>query len=638
MARSPAAEALHGVEELAQQRDVVALGDLLESSAVPSARRRAMDVLFSIASSEALDTLADAASRAEMGLNEEILYKLRETPGESSLRALGRVLSSENGLRRALVVSLVAARREPLAMTVLLRAARDPSKAVARIGEKALLSRVTKEPNSLGELPRESVAGIVSFLEFELARDLVAPEYPPVVREEAARRLGKAGGGDAVATLIALTAESEAGLVRAAWEGLRGVGTLPATFLLPFLGDRSEEVRRQGAELFARCCGPEGAMIVAALLRDGAPRVRETAARAVFTLQGEPALPSLRRLLEDADERVRTTVVDLLARWPTAAEDLARVVLREKGALAERALTALASWQVYRPELSNAYRTYLDEHATETKPAESVIDAMASIAKILGDVHEPGALHGFAALCRTTSRRLRRTGIEAILQFPVDVRADVLVSLADTHDRAMLGVIAVALGEANDPRATIPLIRASAECSGRAIRRARELLAEDAKLQDLNFVLELLFNRWPSVRKFSAESLRKSEDPRVVPPLLKASEDEDVEVQLASIEALGAFAKTEATVVERLLGVMDIGDITVRQAAIEALGAAQIQEAVPGIIKALHNVFLRPRAEESLKRIGGRQGYLAMKRLHRRETLFGKKNRRRPERKRIQDC
>ena len=230
---------------------------------------------------------------------------------------------------------------------------------------------------------------------------------------------------------------------------------------------------------------------------------------------------------------------------------------------------------------------------------------MAAIAKVLGDAHEPRALEGFAALCRSTSRRLRRTGIEALLAFSPEERGDVLVSLAETHDKNLLASISIALAEAKDARAVVPLIRTYVECTGaQRPPRARLPCGRQAP-RGHRLLLELLAHKSASVKRYSAGKLKASKDPKVVEPLLKVSHDEDVEVQLASIEALGGFARTEEKVVERLTEVCGQGDVTVRQAAVEALGDAQIQSAIPVLIKALYNVFLRPRAEEALKRVGG---------------------------------
>ena len=45
-----------------------------------------------------------------------------------------------------------------------------------------------------------------------------------------------------------------------------------------------------------------------------------------------------------------------------------------------------------------------------------------------------------------------------------------------------------------------------------------------------------------------------------------------------------------------------------------------VRSHVKGIV--FHNFFLRPRATEALRRIGDRKGYLAIRRLERREALF----------------
>jgi HEAT repeat protein len=334
---------------------------------------------------------------------------------------------------------------------------------------------------------------------------------------------------------------------------------------------------------------------------------------------------------------VRRTVLDLLARYAEAADILAAIAVATEGELRDRALTALANHGVFKPGLVPHYLTYLQKNATELKPSNDVVDAMASMAKILGQAQVDGALEGFTSLCRSTSRRLRRTGIEGILKYPAEQRGSALITLADTHDKSMLSTIALSLAESQDQRAVVPLIRTYVECTGRNVKTAFDYLQKDERLKDTDFLLKLLEHKSSSVRRYSAANLKTCKDPRVVDPLLTVSRDEDVEVQLASIEALGGFARTESRVAERLTEVCGQGDVTVRQAAVEALGNAQVESAVPVLIKALFNVFLRPRAEEALKKVGGRQGYLAMKRLKRREALFGSRYKRKKVKPKLKD-
>src|SRR5262245_23733275 len=186
------------VAETARRGNAEALADVIRRGATANVRRRAMEALFEQKKAEAYELLSDLAAGPDMGLNDEILRNLRDTSGEISMAALARVLSCENTIRRALVVSLLAAPPEPAALTMLLRGARDPSRAVSRIGEQALVNRVSADPTQLAMLPRESISGIVSFLPIEVAQELVGPQFPSPVRQEAARRLGRVGGGDAV--------------------------------------------------------------------------------------------------------------------------------------------------------------------------------------------------------------------------------------------------------------------------------------------------------------------------------------------------------------------------------------------------------------------------------------------------------
>ncbi|MFN0206209.1 MAG: HEAT repeat domain-containing protein [Planctomycetota bacterium] len=635
MAKSPEAEQFARIDDLALRGNFEGLGEILAKDPLNAVRRRAMEALFRIKPPEALDVLADVASGPEMGLNEEILTLLRDRPGDKSLNALARVLSSENSLRRAFTVSILASRKEPSALVMLLRGARDPMPAVRRIAESALIQRVTKDPQQLSKLPRESIAGIVSFVPCELAQELIAPQYPPPVRAEALKRLAATAGAEAVTTLMALSADEDPILTKAAWDGLRSIKDLPATYLLPFLADSKEDIRRQGVELFARTCGGQGGGILSGLLRDRSAVVREATIRALYQIEGEAAIPSIRKLLKDPVLCVRRVALQMLARSAKSTGDLIDTVLTECEELQKIALMALADHGVFDSKISDSYLKFLNAHSSETSASQIVIDAMASIAKILGDANEPRALDGFAALCRSSSRRLRRTGIEAILAFPPDARSDVLDSLADTHDRSMLSVISISLAEAKDPRASIPLVRTYVECGGRPARRAFELLQFDDNVKNVDFLIQLLGNKWASVRRYGASQLKDCKETRVIEPLLNATTDDDPEVQLVAIEALGPFAREHEKVANRLIESCSQGDVTVRQAGVEALGEAQVVSAVPVLIKALQNVFLRPRAEEALKKVGGRQGYLAMKRIKRREQLFGNKNKKRKEKKRM---
>jgi HEAT repeat protein len=253
------------------------------------------------------------------------------------------------------------------------------------------------------------------------------------------------------------------------------------------------------------------------------------------------------------------------------------------------------------------------------------LDGLSAAAKALGQSQLPEALLALTALARSVIKRLRRIAIEAVMLFDPQDRAEALYSLIDTYDPDVLKNVALGLNEAGDPRAALALIRAANECKGRASVKARAALVRRPEIRDLDFLVKCLSERWATVRRYAAERLKMLKDRRAVPALLKASRDDDVEVQLAVFEALSPFAAEDEAVTQRMLEAIGYGDISVRQAACESLGEARCRAAVPDLIRAIHNFFLRPRATEALRRIGDRKGYLALKRLERREKLFRKK-------------
>jgi HEAT repeat protein len=296
------------------------------------------------------------------------------------------------------------------------------------------------------------------------------------------------------------------------------------------------------------------------------------------------------------------------------------------GAIRRTALTTLANRGVAADALIPHYVEFLSEGAQCTDLSQRrYLDSLARVAAALGKAGDTNALAALAELARSVIRRIRRAAVEGLMAFPAAMRADTLFDLTDTHDPDVLKNVAFGLSECNDPRATVPLIRAFMECRGRVRKRANDLLAHQPNLEDVDFLIRCLKEPFASVRQWGANRLQDIHSKRSIDPLMEASHDDDVEVQLAVFEALGPFGSDHEHVRERLLEAIGYGDVSVRQAACEALGNARCVEAVPDLIRALHNFFLRPRATDALRRIGARKGYLAIRRLERREKLFSKK-------------
>ena len=177
---------------------------------------------------------------------------------------------------------------------------------------------------------------------------------------------------------------------------------------------------------------------------------------------------------------------------------------------------------------------------------------------------------------------------------------DALESMSGTDDPEVLRDVALGLAEAGDARAIVPLIRAVAEIGGAAKRQAIRGLRSFPVTATLDFALAALRHPRESVRLWAAGELRGVEDPRAIEPLLRFLEDPSATCQIAAIAALARFGG-DPRVMERLLFCLGFGDLSVRQAAIEALGEAKAVAAVPALLRALENGFLRPKARAALQ-------------------------------------
>jgi hypothetical protein len=176
---------------------------------------------------------------------------------------------------------------------------------------------------------------------------------------------------------------------------------------------------------------------------------------------------------------------------------------------------------------------------------------------------------------------------------------EALASLADTDDGVVLRDVAFGLADAGDARAIFPLLRALRESPGPR-RDAEKRLKGFPETGEIDFALAALRHRRESVRLWSACALEGVEDPRAIEPLLRLLDDSSAPCRQAAVRSLGPFA-ADPRVTERLIGCLDLGDLSVGRAAIEALAKAKAVAAVPALLRALDNGFLRPKARAALK-------------------------------------
>ena len=615
------------VTRMIRNEYVAGLIEIITDANTPAAYvRQALEGLIEIGSNDAWDGVCSLVTSNDGQIVEMIIQTLAESTAPAALRALGECLSSSSPFVRSEAVRAINLHHGGQTLTLLLRASRDPEPSIGRISGRALVGKLQERPAVLSEIRESTAEGIMDLLDVRWAMEYLADVYPTKLRVVAARRLGKIGGEEATAALVSIIEAVRGPVQDACWAALQGCGSVSEHHLFPLLANRDPSVRARAIRVYGRFADSAAEGLLGGFAGDDDPAVRIASLSALARIAESGALPYFEKATEDEDAEVRLHAVELLCQMPDGASALIAVVSREKGDMRRKALTALANWNICTPELVMAYLEYLLEGANVTDVTDrEYLDGLGAAARALGSQRVPEGLIALTALVRSVVKRLRRIAIEGIMSYPVAERGDALFALVDTYDMDVLKNVAFGLHDSNDDRSLHPLIRTSYECKGRPQIKAQQILKEYAQIDDLEFLVRCLKNRWPSVRRFGAERLKTIHDARSISPLLAASRDKNVEVQLAVFEALGPFATESDAVVERMLQAIVVGDISVRQMACEALGAAKVKEAAPELIKALHNFFLRPRAAEALKRIGDRKGILAMKRIARREKLFPKK-------------
>lgn len=588
--------------------------------------RVAVEGLIRFDEPEAWDALGHVLTQADTAVVELAIEELTANGNSGAIRALGECLSNRNPFFRSSAVRGLSAHESAATMPHLLRATRDPEASLGRMASRIILRRVERSPNVLANLPDVTVEGILDLMDDRWAMELLSPSYPDNIRNTAALRLGDLGGDEACQTLASIAQNDPGELGQVCWQALERCHVVSDFVLLPLLVDPRPEIKSRAVALYSQHSDQTALDLISGLAADADPRVRLEALRGMARVAPVAAIPRLEAALDDLEEDVRQCAIDLLCSIEDSTPELVGVVKTQDGEVRRRALVCLANRGVMTQDLYQAYIEFLYKGSACTDLSQrAYLDSLAAVAKTLGQSQNLEVMLALTALARSVIRRLRRAAIEGLMKFPPEDRSDALFSLIDAHDNDIIKNVAFGLHEAEDERAALPMIRAAMECRGKPMVRAKEALVAYPQVTDVEFLIKALSERWASVRRYGAEQLKILKDPTAIPALLEASNDDDVEVQLAVFEAMGPFASENMDVQKRLLEGIGYGDISVRQAACEALGEARCKEAVPDLIKALHNFFLRPRASEALRRIGDRKGFLAMKRLEIREALFKKK-------------
>ncbi len=615
------------IDRLILRRDVEMLAAQLQNPNTTGALiGQVLNGLVRINSPQAWESIEEMLARDSGFAIDELIATLKAMGSPTAINALGRALGNPNIFVRGASIRALTQLADPRVLAHLLRASRDPERSLARLSGRTLLRRVTHNPALLAELRGVTSDGILDLMDEKSVAPLMSSVYPDDLRALSARRLGEFESDESAQTLARLVTSKSSAISDACWKALENRVGIPREILQPLIQHCNPSVAARAVPLFVRHVGTDGANSLRLMVNSEHAELRQAALAGLPQTLGTAAIPILVESLNDPSNRCVEAALSALCSESESTFELTQVVEKHDGVIRRTALTTLANRGVATDSLIPHYIEFLSEGAQCTDLSQRhYLDSLARVAAALGKAGDQEALVALADLSRSVIRRIRRAAVEGLMAFPAVARADTLFNLTDTHDPDVLKNVAFGLTECHDTRSTVPLIRTFMECRGRVRKRAGDLLQKHPNLTNVDFLIRCLKEPFASVRQWGANQLQDIHDDRSIDPLLDASHDDDVEVQLAVFEALGPFGAEHDRVRERLLQAIGYGDISVRQAACEALGNARCQEAVPDLIRALHNFFLRPRATDALRRIGARKGYLAIRRLERREKLFSKK-------------
>ena len=616
------------IRALRERKDSTSLASCLDAGEPKRVRLAALEALAAIGDGPALKALGGALQEQdeESSLAEEALRLLIKLPGDEALLALGRGLSVPDVFMRSRVVRAIASRPEPSVLTFLVRAARDSVDGVANIGKRQLSRRIKHRPKELKKLRPEALAGVMDVLSFEDVEQFLTAETDPAIREAAITRLGDCDEPEAISFLVSTCLFGDGPAAGAALAAIERNSNVPARELEGILERGSEELYDRAFVVFARRCGPESRHALVEALESEEPEVRREAAKGLFRVAGEEAVPQIGELLGDDDQSVCMAVLDCLQKCSGQDIEKPLVLASIMGApeVKKRALALVAAKEIVSTGLTESHVEFLKEALEDPRPTGKALDDICDTIQLLTNTNPPSAVDHLVKAALSASPRMRRTAVEAIKGNPDIQRIQAYMGLADSPDFKVLAAVGFDLAEIGSPQAVVPLIRVLAGTKGPDADKAKKYLDDMPELNEIHELFALMRSRHAAVKKYAAQRLSDLGDPRAVEILLKAADDESTEVQLAAVEALGNFTEEEK-VAKRLIDFLGYGDVAVRQKAVEILGDAKVTSAIDALISALGSVFLRSYAEEALRKIGDRRGYLAVLRRKKREQAFPNK-------------
>jgi HEAT repeat protein len=673
------------VSALVARGEVRALLDYSSEEYSLPVRMAALEGILEHGENEDVIACANILAGSAESLIQPLLPALAAIPGDDALLGLSQGLSSPNAFIRSRTVSALAARPEPSVFSFLIRACRDQQPNVSRLARRLLVEHTRTRTKSLSELRPETLAGVMEELPLESIWGFLRLHAEPSIRETAIRRLAHYPSEDAINALLSTCLAGVEPFCGVALDAIAKNPGIKAEHIQQLLDWGSEKIQGKAFGIFASLATRRSVEYLTEGLGSRDPLVREMSVRHLFRIFGPEIVPVLMPLLKDTEAAVCRAVLAAIKDAPRQLVEYPLILAATQGhtEVRHQALMLAAEKNICVPELMGGYFTHLDAKLSDPHPSGDDLDDICNIMDALTTARPTYLLLHLIQGASSASPRLRRKAMDVLGFYEPEYRNEAYVYISNASDMHIVTTVAFALAEVGHPGALVPLIRVAMGRSKLEARQAREKLMALPELHDIEKICELVRSPHPAVRQFAINRLMEmgdpaavamllqaledgnealqqqalarlvelgncevsamaeretgaefdrdklramseDADPRAIDMLLQAADDADEAVQYAAVEALGKFVNEER-VAKRLMDFIGYGSVPVRQLVVQILGENQVKSAVDILITAISNIFLRSYAEEALRKIGDRRGYLAVVRQRKREKMFPKR-------------
>jgi len=423
------------------------------------------------AQGNSVSLVLDAITGEDPFLGNRSLQLVREFPGVTATRAFVEKLPKLSWFKQALLLCALGDRGDEAALPAVRAATKDRNqhvriealRALAKLGDASCVMFLAE------------VAATTDGLEQEVARESLCHLEDPGVdktilssvsraglgsKVELIRCIGQRNIGAAAEILVEFVSRETDSGVRL--ESIKALGLVCDEENLPdlislFSSVKNDAERNEAEKTLLCVCQQTNAesgrtdAIVAALLRFELPSAKYSLVRVLGKMGDSNALPAIRDALNSDDDRMKTTAIRALSRWPSAEPlaDLRRVAAgsdSEHRLLALRGFINLIGQPSTRPEAETA-RLYSDALSLSSRYEEKklILSGLANVKsvealKIAGACLDNEAMRAEAAAAVVKICRAIKSSEPA--QAKIMLRKVISLSVSDATSREATEIIA----------------------------------------------------------------------------------------------------------------------------------------------------------------------------------------------------